>query len=68
MILVATWKWWVVPLLVLVGIGGMLFRGLLDISENWATGYGPGSKKASIQAFTWLGLCILAAILLGVLG
>lgn len=68
MIAIATWKFWVVSLIVVIGVIGMLLRGLIDMLNNWETGYGSDSRKATKQALSWFGVCIVVAILVGLFG
>ncbi len=55
-------------LLVVLGISGFFIRGFIDMTQNWETGYGPDSGKATRQAFIILGVFILAAFALAVFG
>lgn len=68
MLLVATWKAWTVPILVIIGLAGCVIRGLMDMFANFETGYGADSIKAKRQAFAILIVFVLAAILLGFFG
>ncbi len=68
MIAVATWKLWVIPFMVVFGVIGFLLRGLVDMAENFETGSGPNSRKATRQAFGILTVFILVAIIIGLFG
>jgi len=65
---IATWKAWTIPILIVIGIAGFLLRGLIDMASNWETGYGPDSKRATIQAFSILGIFVIAAIYVAFFG
>jgi hypothetical protein len=68
LLLVATWKALAVPMLIFSGIGGCVARGLVDMMQNFETGYGPGSRKAKRQAISIFVLFLLIAICVGVFG
>ncbi len=55
-------------LLVVFGILGFCMRNFIDMTQNWETGYGPDSRKATRQAFIILGTFILAAFALAIFG
>ena len=51
--------------IVLAGIFAAFVRGLMDMTSNWETGFGPDSKRAQRQALALLVAGIVAAILFG---
>lgn len=62
----ATWKWIMAPLIAVVGVAGFVLRLAADALSNFNTGYGPGTRKATLQAFAILATAAAAAIVVGV--